>query len=83
LCDLYNDHMVKQLTATETKARILSLLDEVEAGEEIEITRHGRVVARLAPARGAHALRGRFAGVAMTSDDEASLFSTGEAWDAS
>jgi prevent-host-death family protein len=75
--------MARRLTATEAKASILSLLDEVEAGEEIEITRHGKVVARLSPARGAHALRGRYIGVAMTADDEASLFSTGESWDAS
>ncbi|MBA3403922.1 MAG: type II toxin-antitoxin system prevent-host-death family antitoxin, partial [Gemmatimonadaceae bacterium] len=29
------------MTATEVKAKILALLDEVEAGEEIEITRRG------------------------------------------
>ena len=73
--------MTRQMTATDVKARILALLDEVEAGDEIEITRHGRVVARLAPARGPHALRGRFAGVAMSAGDDAALYSTGEAWD--
>ncbi len=46
------------LTATQVKASILALLDEVAAGEEVEITKHGAVVARLVPARGAHALRG-------------------------
>ena len=46
------------MTATEAKARILALLDDVEAGEEVEITRHGRIVARLVPASGPHALKG-------------------------
>lgn len=69
------------MTATDVKARILALLDEVEAGEEIEITRHGRTVARLAPARGPHALRGRFSGVAMTVASDEELYSTGETWE--
>jgi prevent-host-death family protein len=69
------------MTATEVKARILALLDDVEAGDEIEITRHGRTVARLAPARGPHALRGRFAGVAMSASADEGLYSTGETWD--
>ena len=73
--------MTRQMTATEVKARILALLDDVEAGDEIEITRHGRTVARLAPARGPHALRGRFAGVAMSVAEDEALFSTGETWD--
>jgi prevent-host-death family protein len=73
--------MIRKLTATEVKARILALLDDVEAGDEIEITRHGRTVARLAPARGPHALRGRFAGVARSATDDEELFTTGEAWD--
>jgi prevent-host-death family protein len=47
------------MTATEVKARILSLLDEVAAGEDVEITKHGRTVARLVPAHGPHSLHGR------------------------
>jgi prevent-host-death family protein len=73
--------MARSVTATEAKATILALLDDVEAGEEVEITRHGRLIARLVPARGAMALRGRYAGVVTidaSSDDE--LFSTGEHW---
>jgi len=31
--------MAKQVTATEAKAKILGLLDEAAAGEEIEITK--------------------------------------------
>jgi prevent-host-death family protein len=74
--------MTRQMTATEVKAKILALLEEVAAGDEIEITKHGRTVARLVPATGAHALRGRFAGVAesVAGDDE--LFRTEAPWEA-
>jgi prevent-host-death family protein len=68
------------LTATEAKARILALLDEVASGEEIEITKHGRTVARLVPASGPQALKGRFEGVAMTASEDQELFATGAAW---
>jgi prevent-host-death family protein len=70
------------MTATEVKAKILALLDEVADGAEVEITKHGRVVARLVPANGPHALRGRLAGVARTAGSEEELFGTGEAWNA-
>jgi prevent-host-death family protein len=73
--------MTRQMTATEVKAKLLALLDDVEKGEEIEITRHGHTVARLAPARGPHALKGRFAGVVMSAGPEEDEFSTGAAWD--
>jgi prevent-host-death family protein len=81
--DHYSDHMSRIVTATEAKAHILALLDDVEAGEEVEITRHGRLVARLVPARRAAALRGKYAGVvqAIVADEE-SLFSTAEEWSA-
>jgi len=52
----------------------------VAAGEEVEITKHGRVVARLAPATGPHGLRGRFAGVATSTAEDEDLFSTGIDW---
>jgi prevent-host-death family protein len=71
------------MTATEVKAKILALLDDVADGDSIEITKHGRTVARLVPARGPHALEGLFAGqVRSTVDDEEELFSTGERWNA-
>jgi prevent-host-death family protein len=73
--------MTRKLTITEVKAKLLGLIDEVEAGEEIEITRHGVIVARLAPARGPHSLEGRFAGVAMTAASDEDLYSTGAVWD--
>ena len=71
------------MTAAEAKARILALLDDVAAGEEIEITRHGRPVARLVPATGPKALKGRFADVAMSAAGEEDLFTTGASSDLS
>jgi len=76
----YKSHMARRLTATEAKARILALLDEVEGGEEVEITRHGRTVARLVPARGANALKASLAGVAMTVAADKKLFATSASW---
>jgi prevent-host-death family protein len=75
--------MTRQMTATEIKAKILALLDDVAAGDEIEITKHGRTVARLVPATGPHALKSRFAGVAMTNAEDDQLFTTGLSWDLS
>jgi prevent-host-death family protein len=73
--------VTRRLTATEAKAKILALLDEAAAGEEVEITKHGRVVARLVPATGANSLKGSVAGVAMTAAEDDDLFTTGAAWD--
>lgn len=73
--------MTIKLTATEAKAKILSLLDEVAAGQEVEITKHGRTVARLVPATGPHALKGSLTGVAMTTASDEELYSTGLSWD--
>jgi prevent-host-death family protein len=73
--------MTIQMTATEVKARILALLDDVAEGEEIEITKRGRPVARLVPVRGRHALRGKLAGRAGSASDDDGLFTTGAAWD--
>lgn len=73
--------MARTVTATEAKSGILRLLDEVAAGAEIEITRHGRPVARLVPPAGARSLRGSFEGLAMTAGTDESLFSTGAEWD--
>ena len=75
--------MPKQVTATTAKGTLLRLLDEAAAGEEIEITRHGRPVARLVPPVGARSLEGCMQGVAVTAVSEEELFSTGEIWNAS
>jgi len=72
--------MTRKMTATEVKAKILSLLDEVAAGGEVEITKHGRTVARLVPAAGPHGLRAKFAGIARTAADDEDIFTTGLTW---
>jgi prevent-host-death family protein len=73
--------MARSVTATEAKAKILALLDAVEGGEEIEITRRGRLIARLVPARSAAALRGRYRGLAwQTVSDDELLEPIDEAW---
>jgi prevent-host-death family protein len=68
------------MTATDVQAKLLSLLDEVAGGEEIEITKHGRTVARLVPATGSALLKGRLQDVAMSNADDDELFGTGEIW---
>jgi prevent-host-death family protein len=40
---------VKQIQASVAKAQFAELLDEVERGETVVITRHGKPVARLVP----------------------------------
>ncbi len=74
--------MTRQVTATAAKATILRLLDDAAAGEEIEITKHGRTVARLVPAQGARTLKGSFEGIATMAGEEQELFSTDAPWNA-
>lgn len=40
---------MKQIQASIAKAKLAELLDEVERGETIEITRHGKPIAALVP----------------------------------
>ena len=75
--------MPKTVTATAAKASFLRLLDEAAAGEEIEITRHGRPVARLVPPTGPRSMEGMFNGLARTAVDEETLINTEEMWDSS
>jgi len=42
---------MQRIQASEAKTNFLRLLDEVERGESVIITRHGRPVARLVPQR--------------------------------
>jgi prevent-host-death family protein len=72
--------MTLQMTATEVKAKILSLLDVVAAGDEIEITKHGRTIAKLVPANGPHQMKGKLTGVAMSVADDEGLFATEAPW---
>lgn len=74
--------MVRVMTATELKAQLLAVLDSVAAGEQVEITKRGKAVARLVPTRGPHGLRGLHVGVAATAASDDELFTTGAAWDA-
>jgi len=43
---------MQEIDAFEAKNKLAALLDRVETGEEIVITRHGRAVARLVPDAG-------------------------------
>jgi prevent-host-death family protein len=40
---------MREIKASEAKTHLPSLLDDVERGETIVITRHGRAIARIAP----------------------------------
>lgn len=60
--------------ATEVKAKMLALLDEVATDAQIEITNHERVAASLVPGRGPDALRVQFSGVAWSEAEEDELF---------
>lgn len=40
---------MKYIAASEAKAKFAELLDQVEQGETIAITRHGKVIARIGP----------------------------------
>ena len=40
---------MKEIQASLAKARLAELLDDVERGETIVITRHGKTIARLVP----------------------------------
>jgi prevent-host-death family protein len=73
--------MTITLTATEAKATILALLDKVAAGDEVEITKHGRLVARLVPVRDSRGLKGLFSEVAASSAPDDELFTTGSPWE--
>ena len=74
--------MPRQVTATSAKATLLQLLDEAKAGEEIEITKHGRPVARLVPPKGSRTLKGSFAGIVKITATDEELFSTADPWNA-
>ncbi|HUC69930.1 MAG TPA: type II toxin-antitoxin system prevent-host-death family antitoxin [Stellaceae bacterium] len=43
---------MREIQASEAKAHLSRLLDEVEHGETILITRHGRAIARIIPETG-------------------------------
>jgi prevent-host-death family protein len=45
---------MKEIGAFEAKSRLGQLLDMVERGEEVVITRHGRAVAKMVPTSPGH-----------------------------
>jgi prevent-host-death family protein len=47
--DLPNGLNMREIEASEAKACLPQILDEVERGETVVITRHGRAIARLMP----------------------------------
>jgi prevent-host-death family protein len=40
---------MREIQASEAKTHLLQLLDDVERGETVVITRHGRAIARIVP----------------------------------
>lgn len=71
--------VLREITATQFKARCLRLLDEVaETGETLVITKHGRPVARVEPPLRPDDLRG--SGKINMTDEELIYFSMGP-WD--
>lgn len=73
--------MTVTMTATELKAKLLAVLDDVSAsGEDVIVTKHGREVARIVPSRGPHALLGMFAGRVRVVDPDDDLVDTGIDW---
>jgi prevent-host-death family protein len=67
---------MKEIGAFEAKNTLSALLDLVEAGEEIVITRHGKPVARLVPSRGAFSReQARAAAAAIRSMSEGATLS--------
>lgn len=73
---------MKEVTATEAKAQLPSLLDEVELGEEITITRteNRRQTGSCPPAR---RIPGELAAIATSNATDEELFSTGQIWEMS
>ncbi|MBI4756839.1 MAG: type II toxin-antitoxin system Phd/YefM family antitoxin [Betaproteobacteria bacterium] len=72
-----------QVNVTELRQHLPSYLDQVQGGEEIEVTLHGRLIARIVPAQDPRqAARARLAalrGRCVLGDVENP---TGEAWEA-
>lgn len=75
--------MPTTLTATEAKKRFLTLIDDVEAGQTYEITKRGKLVARLEPvsetrsSRSLIGLKDALKGIAFTAATDEELYSTG------
>lgn len=75
--------MTTRVTATEAKAKLPALLDAAARGEEIEITKRGAPVARIAPVAGPKALEGCCRDIAASAASDEELFRTDSPWNAS
>ncbi|MCL5447105.1 MAG: type II toxin-antitoxin system prevent-host-death family antitoxin [Actinobacteria bacterium] len=73
--------MTRIMTATELKATLLRVLEEVASGTQVEVTKRGHVIARIVPTHGPHGLKGKLAGVSMTACNDDELFTTGQVWE--
>ena len=56
---------MRQVGTFEAKNKLSALLDLVQAGEEIEITRNGKPIARLVPAKGRDVEKAKEAAAAL------------------
>ena len=72
--------MTRRVTASEVRRGFVGILENVVAGEEIEITKGGRIVARLVPAGDRRATGGQLSGIAVTALTDDDLLSTGADW---
>lgn len=68
---------MKSLTASLAKARFSELLADVERGETVEVTRHGKLIARLVPAADGDRDEKRRAAVAWILENKSSGRRTG------
>ncbi len=62
------------MSAARAKATLMALLDEVAAGEEVEIRKRGHVIVRLVPVGSAHTLCGCAAAIAASNAPDEGLF---------
>ena len=75
-----NQRIPRTISATEFKAHCLALMDEVQqSGEEIVITKHGKPVARLAPAH--HAAPSMLGWMRGTSEVVGDIVGPEDDWD--
>ena len=68
--------MTERIQASEAARTFMRLVEDVQAGEEIEIIEDGRAGARLVPAEKARSLKGMMSGIAISAEGD-DLLSTG------
>ncbi|MCL1897452.1 MAG: type II toxin-antitoxin system prevent-host-death family antitoxin [Micrococcales bacterium] len=68
------------MTASDFKATVLAVLDDVAQGDEVQITKHGKPVARLVPVSNPSGLWGRFVDTVAVDCPDEDLYQTGQSW---